>query len=276
MKSIGILILGLLGTFCGKAQSPYSWQPASTNSLLSRIAAPTGFQRESVPRQSFANWLRHLPLKPAGTPVRLFNGALKANQSVHHALIDIDTGNRDLQQCADAVMRLRAEYLYFSRQYTNIVFNFTSGDPCRFDWWYSGYRPVVTGNRVNWKKQAGFDYGYPNFRKYLTKVYAYAGTLSLERELDPRASVANMQIGDVFIKGGSPGHAVIVLDMAAKSGSAEKVFLLGQSYMPAQDFHILKNPNSPDRSPWYAITICGDLATPEWRFDWSQLKHFPE
>lgn len=208
--------------------------------------------------------------------MKLFDGRLKANQSAHHAVVDIDTGARDLQQCADAVIRLRAEYLYFAKRYTDIQFNFTSGDPCRFDWWYSGYRPVVAGNKVTWKKQASFDYSYPNFRKYLTKTFAYAGTFSLARDLPSRATTTDLQAGDVFVKGGSPGHAVIVLDVAVNRETGKKVFLLGQSYMPAQDFHVLRNPNSPTLSPWYSIRIRGDLITPEWRFDWSQLKYFPD
>ena len=53
-----------------------------------------------------------------------------------------------------------------------------------------------------------------------------------------------MQIGDVFIKGGFPGHAVVVLDMAENDRTGQRVFLLAQSYMPAQDIHIMKNPTN--------------------------------
>ena len=269
--------LFLFATFAVHGQNGvYPWQPKSTNSLVSKISVPAGYQRVLLERNSFGNWLRHLPLKAAGSPVRLHDGRLKSNQSVHHAVVDIDTGSRNLQQCADAVIRLRAEYLYFSRQFTNITFNFTSGDPCRFDWWYSGYRPTVTGNRVSWKKQASLDHGYDNFRKYLTKVFAYAGTLSLARDLEPRTTVDDMQVGDVFVQGGSPGHAVIVLDQAVHKETGKRVFLLGQSYMPAQDFHVLKNRADPNLSPWRTIVRRGNLKTPEWEFKWSDLKYFPE
>ena len=61
-----------------------------------------------------------------------------------------------------------------------------------------------------------------------------------------------MRIGDVFIIGGSPGHAVIVVDMAVNPETHEKVFLLAQSYMPAQQIQLLKNNNDPDLSPWYS------------------------
>jgi len=146
MTLSGLILVALIPGIChGQAGGLHPWQPASTNSLASVIRVPAGYQRVAVERNSFGNWLRHLPLKPDGSSVHLFDGRRKPNQSVHQAVVDIDTGARDLQQCADAVIRLRAEYLYFSRQFTNITFNFTSGDPCRFDWWYSGYRPVVSG-----------------------------------------------------------------------------------------------------------------------------------
>ncbi len=51
-------------------------------------------------------------MKPAGAPVLTYTGAPKWRQDVHVAVIDIDVGKRDLQQCADAIMRLRGEWLY--------------------------------------------------------------------------------------------------------------------------------------------------------------------
>ncbi len=85
----------------------------------------------------------------------------------------------------------------------------------------------------------------------------------------------DIQIGDVFIQGGSPGHAVIVVDMAIDSNQ-NKVFLLAQSYMPAQDIQILTNPNDRKLSPWYKVNFEGDLETPEWTFKKSDLKRFKD
>ena len=64
-------------------------------------------------------------------------------------------------------------------------------------------------------------------------VFSYAGTASLSRELAP-VNYQDMKIGDVFIQGGHPGHAVIVVDIAVHPKTKKKVFLLAQSYMPAQ------------------------------------------
>lgn len=43
------------------------------------------------------------------------------------AVIDIDVEKRDLQQCADAVMRLRAEWLWSIGTKDRIAFNYTGG-----------------------------------------------------------------------------------------------------------------------------------------------------
>src|SRR6218665_178470 len=73
----------------------------ATQSIEQRIAVPAGYKRVEVKTGSFGDWLRHLPLKPGRPEVHLYNGKLKADQNVHHAVVDIDVGATDLQQCAD-------------------------------------------------------------------------------------------------------------------------------------------------------------------------------
>ena len=104
-------------------------------------------------------------------------------------------------------------------------------------------------------------------------VFNYAGTASLSKEMNP-ISISNIQIGDVFIKGGFPGHAVIVVDMATNGN--KKIFLLAQSYMPAQDLQILINPSisSKNKVFWYSADNLSLLETPEWTFKSSELKRF--
>jgi hypothetical protein len=202
--------------------------------------------------------------------VRLYNGQLKHRQDVHEAVVDIDAGNRDLQQCADAVIRLRAEYLYSLGQYDSIGFRFTNGTPALFQNWRRGQRPAVSGNKVRWVASAPADSSHASLRRYLDSVFQYAGSYSLSKELTPEAD--RMQTGDIFIQGGFPGHAVIVVD-AARCDNGETKFLLAQSYMPAQEIHVLKNPAA--ESPWYALRTEGDLVTPEWTFQWKDRRRFP-
>ena len=254
----------------------YPWLPGGSHpeSIQRRIPAPPGYLRTPVEPGSFGEWLRNLPLKPTSAPVVLFDGTPKRRQDVHQAVIDIDTGTRDLQQCADAVMRLRAEFLFASGRSSEIVFSFTNGSRAAFQKWSEGYRPSVSGNVVRWTRVAAPDSSHPALRSYLDKVFQYAGSYSLSRELQQAAS-GSLQPGDVFIHGGFPGHAVIVVDAAVDSESGKKVFLLAQSYMPAQNIHVLKNLDPKEPGPWYSVKHSGDLVTPEWIFDWKDLKRFP-
>lgn len=240
--------------------------------ICERIKPPEGYERLKAGEGTFAQYLQDLPLKPDGAKVHYYNGEVKS-RDVHEAVADLDTGTRDLQQCADAVIRLRAEYLYAQRQYEKISFNFTNGFKADYSKWMQGYRITVSGNQAGWVKTAGYSDDYKDFRKYLDVVFAYAGTLSLSKQLKPVA-LEEMQIGDVFIKGGSPGHCAIVVDMAENSATGEKLFLLAQSYMPAQDIHILKNPRDGALSPWYSLNFGDELITPEWVFKKTELKRF--
>lgn len=240
-----------------------------------RILPPAGYVREACDRQSFTAYLRQLPLLPQGSKVLLYNGQEKRNQSAAYAVVDMEIGKRDLQQCADAVMRLRAEYLWAQKRYEEIKFNFTNGFPAEYKKWAEGNRIKVDGNKVQWYAAGEKDYSYNTFRNYLNRVFMYAGTASLSREL-PTVPYTSLQPGDVFIKGGSPGHAVIVVDVAVDPATKKKVFLLAQSYMPAQQIHILVNPISKKLSPWYELeeVDSGKLYTPEWTFEKKELKRF--
>ena len=211
---------------------------------------------------------RHLAL----SAFLLYSGQEKRNQNAHFAVVDLDTGSRDLQQCADAVMRLRAEYLWSQEHYDQLSFNFTNGTPAPWRKWEQGFRPVVNGNKVSWQQKATPASDYDSFRKWLDRVFVYAGSASLARELDRVGQPQQVRAGDVFLKGGFPGHAVLVLDVA-EDNQGNRVFLLGQSYMPAQQFHVLHGPESR-QNPWYPAKSSGTLKTPEWTFDYGDLYRF--
>ena len=145
----------------------YSWLSNYDvkNALVNRITVPKGFTRIEVEPNSFADWLRYLPLKPGNPDVHLYNGELKRYQSGHAAVLDIDVGTTDLQQCADAVIRLRAEYLFKTKNFDKIKFHFTSGDMMSWNDYKNGVRAFVNGNSVSFRKTENFDDSYENFRK---------------------------------------------------------------------------------------------------------------
>lgn len=273
---ICIIIASCFSIPCLAQPYIYMWlkNANSNRSIATDIVPPEGYKRTKVDQNSFADWLRHLPLKHHGLPVLLYNKSKKYNQEAHYEVIDIDIGIQDLQQCADAIIRLRAEYLYSIGKFEDIIFKFTSGHESSFKRWASGYRPIVKGNEVMWRREAQYDNSYANFRKYLTNLFIYAGSFSLSSELAKRENINDIEIGDVFIRGGFPGHAVIVVDMAHNELTGEKVFLIAQSYMPAQDIHVLKNLNDSTQSPWYSLPAGDMLHTPEGNFERNELKYF--
>jgi hypothetical protein len=244
----------------------------SGTTIVTRFSPPEGYQRIEADSNSFAFYLRYLPLKPAGTKVKYYDGRTKYNSHVAAAVIDIPVGNKDLQQCADAVIRLRAEYLRNSDREDEIVFNFTNGTPASWPKWEEGYRCYVDGNNVDWRKTRDRSDSYENFGAYLETVFMYAGSLSLEKELD-EGKISEIKPGDVFIIGGSPGHAVIVVDVAVNT-EGKRIFMLAQSYMPAQDIHVLINPVDREMSPWYYLNGGEELDTPEWDFAPGSLRKF--
>jgi hypothetical protein len=241
--------------------------------IKQRILTPENFERISLEEQSFGYYLRNLPIKPHGTDVHLYNGVLKGNK-VHVAVINMDIGNKDLQQCADAIIRLRSEYLYWRKLYGLIHFNFTNGFRADYSKYANGYRIDVNENQVKWVRTGKMSYDYNVFRQYLDVVFTYAGTFSLQQEL-VRTDYLHIQPGDIFIRGGSPGHAVIVVDVAVNRISGQRIYLLAQSYMPAQDIHVLKNPSNPEGSPWYEVNPTAEkIQTPEWEFYPDELRRF--
>lgn len=263
-----------ISTVSSKANDKAVFVDPQGSTIKERFRLPQHYERPILKTSGFAQYLQNFPLKPHGSKVYYFNKEAKHTQSIHAAVFDIDTGKRDLQQCADAVMRLRAEYLYHEERFDDIHFNFTNGFFASYTKWRSGQRIKVQGNDAFWIPTQNESKTYSSFRKYMDMVFSYAGTLSLSNELQQK-QLADLQIGDVFIQGGSPGHAVLVVDMAIHKETKDKIFLLAQSYMPAQDIHVLKNINNKDIGPWYSLAnINSTLTTPEWTFQAKDLKSF--
>lgn len=251
----------------------------SAKTIITRFSVPKGYERQTYQQNSFQYYLTNFPLQDISAKVYYFNGKEKEND-VCVSVFDIDVGKKDLQQCADAIMRLRAEYLYAQKEYKKIHFNFVNGFNAEYDKWAQGNRVKIVKNTTNWYKLAPAkgnknqeDYSYKTFSAYLELVYSYAGTLSLAKEMK-KIALENLEIGDVFIKGGSPGHAVIVVDMAINKNTGNKIFMIAQSYMPAQSIHLLINANDKNNSPWYDLSDMDKLYSPEWTFEKTDLKRF--
>ncbi|MBC7946721.1 MAG: DUF4846 domain-containing protein [Chitinophagaceae bacterium] len=245
--------------------------PEVAPTTISAIPAPPGYERVAA-RDSFTIWLRRLPLKNDNR-VYLYNGELKENQSAQFAVVDIPVGRKNLQQCADAIIRLRTEYFLHSGKEDKIIFTATDGTALSFPAWRKGTRYRLSGNRlVTYVTQQTTTDKRVDLEKFLEIVFAYCGTISLHKEMR-QISIEEMQPGDVLIKGGSPGHAMIIIDMAVNT-SGQKLFMLAQGYMPAQDMHVVKNPIDARLCPWYQIDNTGVIDTPEWSFSVKDLRRW--
>jgi hypothetical protein len=217
---------------------------------VAEISLPEGYSRVHGDEDSFTNWLRSIKLKK-DKQVYLYDGTLKKRQTAQFAVMDIPVGEKNLQQCADAVIRLRAEYLYAKKRFNEI--SFSDNDSKEYKWEQKDNRPA--------------------FEKYLEMVFGWCGSASLEKQLKPITDISRIEPGDVFIKGGFPGHAMIIMDVAVNA-KGEKMIMLAQSYMPAQDIHIVKNPMNEKLSPWYEVNRAEIIITPEWKFYKNQLREW--
>ena len=224
---------------------------------VGEIPLPYGFARVDAEQGSFAEWLRNLHLRKDNI-VYLYNGKPIDRQDLHYAVLDISTGNKDLQQCADAIMRLKAEYYFSKKQFEKIAFPAGRGSEYNFL------------NYANQKRQC---FTHECLMQFMENVFIYCGTYTLDEMTRP-VDMHQMQIGDVFVKAGAPGHAMIVADVATDEKTKQKIYLLAQGYMPAQDMHIVINPNNSALNPWYKAGDSEKIITPGWVFDKRQLKRW--
>lgn len=96
---------------------------------------------------------------------------------------------------------------------------------------------------------------------------------SLSKELES-VPIEDVRIGDIFIRGGHPGHAMIIVDVV-HDAAGNKAILVAQSYMPAQDIHIVTNPLKQSDSPWYKIDKnTTEFKFPEANFTTGDIKRF--
>lgn len=224
----------------------------SQKTIVSRYQLPKGFKRSDYQKNEFGFFLENLRLKSFNEKVKYFDGKTKDNKNVYSSVIDLPIGTKDLHQCADAVMRLRADFLYENKRYDEIAFNFLSdGKPCYY---------------VDYVKK---DYSKEHYWDYLEYIFSYANTSSLKDQMKT-INFNEIKIGDVLIQKGNPfGHAVILVDLA-ENDEGDKIGIFAQSYMPAQELQILTNPKNKDNSPWYDLSL-DIIQTPEWKFtskDW--------
>jgi hypothetical protein len=224
--------------------------------ITTRINAPSKFSRTSLGANTFGTYLRNLPLKKSNEQVKYYNGAVKSNDNVYCAVVDKPIGNKDLHQCADAVMYLWASYLFEQKKYADIKFKFLNNSKWHY---YTSYTKTPSSETV--------------FFKYIQEVWTAANTRSLNTQVN-KVNYNNLQVGDFLLQVGNPyGHAILIVDECIDEKSGKKLYLLAQSYMPAQETQVLLNPANSDGNPWYNLST-NQIITPEWQFTNQDFKRF--
>lgn len=220
-------------------------------SIKSRVNIPVGYKRVDYAKGSFEDYLRNYKLKHFGSKIINYDTSEYFWQGGHIGVLEIPVPKNGLQQCADALIRIRSEYLWDTNRRDEIGFNFTSGHYCSWVKFAEGYRPKIKGNKVTFHKTASDNQSKENFYEYLNLIYMYSGTLSLYNELES-VNAKDLKIGNMLIKGGSPGHIVMIADEVVNDND-EKLFLLFQGNTPAQSVHLVKNLEDATISPWYKL-----------------------
>ncbi len=275
---IFLLVFFLFGFYGFSQEVEETTQNLNVNydkaTIRTRFNPPKGYTWLKEKEGSFGDFLVNFPLYPKNFPVRDYQKIPIKKQYNHVAILKIDVGEKDLQQCADAWMRLYAEYLWAIKDFDRIVFQFTSGQSLSWNDYKKGIRTTEIGDRVKFHLSAKPNDSYENFRNYLNLVFNYAGTISLDRESKTILRNKDIQTGDFLITPGSPGHSVFIVGVAMNS-VGKKVYLLAESYMPAQDLHIIINPLNRTISPWYELDVNSPkTVTAKYIFNPTSIKRF--
>ena len=242
------------------------------STIKDRVSVPDGFKRVAYAKGSYQEYLRSYKLKAFGSKIINYDNSEYFWQQGHIGILEIPVPKNGLQQCADALIRIRSEYLWDTNRKGEIGFNFTSGHYCSWKKYAEGYRPKISGNKVSFHKTAGRDASKQNFYKYLNLIYMYSGTLSLYNELKS-VDAKDLQIGDMLIKGGSPGHIVMICDEVVNVQGGKR-YLLFQGNTPAQSVHLVKNLEDTTISPWYQLENNAVVPVSNYTFSNSKFVRF--
>jgi len=194
------------------------------------IPIPNGYERMVPPEGSFSQWIQSLPLKSdniifdyRGRPVE--SGSYRLYGVIEMPLMF----KSDLEQCADFAMRFWAEYHKEKGWLDNLFL---------FDY---------SGKKKYYKNSA------QTYTAFLKTAFANTNSHSLKKGCTPIAA-DELIPGDLFVQNerGGVGHVSVIMDICAAQDGA-RLFLVGYSFMPAQEFHIEKAGDEYGVEGWFTL-----------------------
>ena len=195
------------------------------------IPVPPGYTRVEYQIGGFTHWIQHLPLKKSTDIIGYRNIIISSNDLNVWAVVDMPLMfvNQDLEQCADYCMRFWSEY-HRANNLLDRLFLFD----------YNGNKKMFR------------DSGY-SFRKFLKQAFAYSNSHSLKKGC-VKIQPDELRPGDMLVqnKTGGVGHVSMILGVCTNKNS-DKLYLVGYSYMPAQEFHIVKANDFDGVAGWFKL-----------------------
>ncbi len=226
-------------------QPKLEWHSGLPSSIGS-IPSPAGFIRYEGKDARYTAFIRNLPLLPADSILRYYDGSPNDSLARYYYRRIALPLLKQSEQCADVCMRLRAEYLFATRQFFNIRFSDTRHRVLRYN----------------------FGNNHPALNRYLKRVFEVANTESMKASM-PLRKLADIQPGDVFLYDAKSrpssqyGHAMMVADVAVHPATGRKAILLLEGSTPATNIHLVKNLADPSHSPWFILENGTNTAKPD-------------
>lgn len=245
-----------------------------SQSTIEEISLPSkDFYRVNIINNSFSDFLRKLPLKKTGSHVLNYRGGVfkSGGDTSVASVVDMDVTGRRLEQCMDILVRLYAEYLWGKEQVGNFNLPLPGGYWLEWQKWKTGFRPVFKGINVFWSRSSQPDSSHQSFRTFLNTVYSESHTQQFYHAYQP-IERREVQIGDIIIKKGTKGHAIMIVDLV-KNERGQMMALIGNGDTPACQLFLL---NYKSGIPWIPLNFDQEtLALPlKRKMTWDGLRRF--
>ena len=204
--------------------------PGQERTINNTISTPAGYSRIEYAKGSFSHWVQSLGLKKDNKVLSFDSTVVQYAYYNIYGVVEMPLlFKRDLEQCADYCMRFWAEYHKSQGKLDKLYL---------FD--YSGNKKKFKDSKKSYKSFLKWAFAYSNsysLKKGCSKI--------LENELKP---------GDIIVQNrtGGIGHVSVIMDVC-ESKEGEKLYLIGYSFMPAQEFHIEKAEEKYGKEGWFTI-----------------------
>jgi len=192
------------------------------------LPLPMDYERLEFSEKSFSRWVQNMPLKDDKSIKSYVGQELQSFYNVF-AVIDLPLlFTSDLEQCADYAMRLWAEYHKSTEKEEDLyLFN------------YNGSKKMFSSG---------------DFESFLRQAMASSNSYSLKMGCTIITYEQDLIPGDMLVQNetGGIGHVSVILDICENS-AGKRLYLIGYSFMPAQEMHIERALQGMGENGWFTL-----------------------